>query len=482
MKSRSARVYQSLFLISGLISGLLLPTALAQAEIVTTPSLITINATRGDIARRTLVLQPTAAVRELRAIALDAPSSDASTILPASAIELEPLPPQLAATDVVSIPIQIDLRGVPSGEFTGSLLLVYGGGRQTVPLIVRVKDPWPWPLITLLLGVFIGMAVSAYSRQGKLSDEVTVSLDNLRKQIAPAQAEARSFWQRTEMYVAIAQNAQAANQLTDAQQALADARMIWNRWLRYQPSWHIQFEYSDTLRDRLTRHHQQFPDFLAIQTLSRDLNEIFQMAPESADPKEFQEQLDQVANRLNTCLTTQQQLTQLRDLTTTLDGDAGYAWEGAIATMQQHLFQLQPDDDAVYITLQQEMAATSTQLKTEMGATTSLMVEKSVMGVPSTLSLVPNAPLVRLRDPRDTKWPLFRSAQGRLRLFSAASYLIAFIVLAGGGFNELYLGKPTFGAKGWGDYLSLLALGFGAEATRNVLMQSNQTPRQPEDS
>lgn len=31
--------------------------------------------------------------------------------------------------------------------------------------------------------------------------------------------------------------------------------------------------------------------------------------------------------------------------------------------------------------------------------------------------------------------------------------------------------KPTFGANGWGDYFALLALGFGAEATRNVVTQ-----------
>jgi hypothetical protein len=44
-------------------------------------------------------------------------------------------------------------------------------------------------------------------------------------------------------------------------------------------------------------------------------------------------------------------------------------------------------------------------------------------------------------------------------------------VLTGGGFNQLYWAKPTFGANGWGDYFALLALGFGTEATRNVVTQ-----------
>jgi hypothetical protein len=66
---------------------------------------------------------------------------------------------------------------------------------------------------------------------------------------------------------------------------------------------------------------------------------------------------------------------------------------------------------------------------------------------------------------------LWRTAKSRLRLFYLASYFISFIVLAGGGFERLYLSKSTFGANTWSDYFSLLALGFGAEATRNVVTQ-----------
>jgi len=43
------------------------------------------------------------------------------------------------------------------------------------------------------------------------------------------------------------------------------------------------------------------------------------------------------------------------------------------------------------------------------------------------------------------------------------------LLLAGAGFGELYVTRATFGSNAWGDYFSLLAWGFGAEATRAAI-------------
>ncbi|UBF28533.1 hypothetical protein K9N68_12025 [Kovacikia minuta CCNUW1] len=57
----------------------------------------------------------------------------------------------------------------------------------------------------------------------------------------------------------------------------------------------------------------------------------------------------------------------------------------------------------------------------------------------------------------------------RLQIFSFVGYLTTIAFLAGTGFNELYLQRPTFGADGLRDYFALLAWGFGAEATRSAV-------------
>ena len=54
----------------------------------------------------------------------------------------------------------------------------------------------------------------------------------------------------------------------------------------------------------------------------------------------------------------------------------------------------------------------------------------------------------------------------RLAVFAWGSVILALLLLALVGFNELYANNPTFGAVWLTDYLALLAWGFGAEATR----------------
>jgi hypothetical protein len=72
-------------------------------------------------------------------------------------------------------------------------------------------------------------------------------------------------------------------------------------------------------------------------------------------------------------------------------------------------------------------------------------------------------------------------ASRQLRGFLWASYAIAITFLAGAGFNQLYADQPTFGAVPWRDYFSLLAWGFGAEATREAVTSSIRNWRSGEE-
>ncbi|NEP76589.1 MAG: hypothetical protein F6K29_34610 [Okeania sp. SIO2G5] len=63
-------------------------------------------------------------------------------------------------------------------------------------------------------------------------------------------------------------------------------------------------------------------------------------------------------------------------------------------------------------------------------------------------------------------WP---DADGRLRAFYISSYIGSVIMLASVGFSSLYSDNPTFGANFFADYFSLVAWGFGAEATRDTV-------------
>lgn len=64
---------------------------------------------------------------------------------------------------------------------------------------------------------------------------------------------------------------------------------------------------------------------------------------------------------------------------------------------------------------------------------------------------------------------LFPDADGRLRTFYISSYIGLVIMLSAVGFSSLYANNPTFGADFFADYFSLVAWGFGAEATRDTV-------------
>jgi uncharacterized membrane-anchored protein YhcB (DUF1043 family) len=447
--------------------------AVAQAEVTVTPKAITINATQGETVTRTIALRTSENISNITAGSLDALSADNSMVIPATAIQMTAPPAQISANELVSLPITFNLQSAPSGEFIGEVVLTHAEGETSIPVIIRVKDPWLSPLLTLVVGITIGMAVSAYSSQGKLSDEVTVNLENIRTQIEPDQAEARSFWSRANTHLMLARQARDAKQLTAAQAALEQAKTVWKQWLQHRSNWLIQFRYYDSLRKRLEQDDLQTASTLYVQAIARDLEEVLESAPDLATPEELQKSLNQLSQHLNRYIQLTRQLEKLKDLTAVLENDQRYVWEDKAEELTQQVQLLLPEQEPEMQTMQEDLNTSIGKVRA-LGAQPSEII-KGVDGG-NTPNLVLQAPLVQgTNQPHVSAWAkiasLWQTANGRLRLFYLSSYLISFIVLAGGGFNHLYWTKPTFGANGWGDYFALLALGFGAEATRNVVTQ-----------
>lgn len=452
--------------------------AFAQAEVVINPRAITVNGTRGESITRTVTLRTNEKINNLKIVTSDLLSADNNSILPAEAIKLTSSPTQVIPQELISLPVKFNLQAASSGEFTGEIVLTYEAGEKTIPVIIRLKDPWPLPLIALLFGIIIGMAVSAYSSQGKLSDEVTVNLENLRIQIDSDKVEARSFWSRADMYLTVAKQARDAKQITDAQTALNNAKEVWNKWIYQRSNWYIQFGYYDRLRNRLNQDDLRDTSALYIQALDRDLEQYLQNSPVLSTPSELQQLLDKLSQQINTYLQIKTQLEKLKDLISVLDqAEQRYEWEDKASELTQRLYMLFPSQETEIQTLQTDINTSIEKLRA-LGTQVS-EVFKSVDGSPE-VGLVIQAPSVWNKDSLQVpflvkRWraiaSLWQTANGRLRLFYLSSYLISFTVFAGSGFNQLYWTKPTFGANGWGDYFALLALGFGAEATRNVVTQ-----------
>jgi Skp family chaperone for outer membrane proteins len=318
------------------------------------------------------------------------------------------------------------------------------------------------------------MAVSAYGSKGKLSDEVIVNLQNLRTQIEPDKTAARSFWERTDILLNIAQQALDAKQLPTAQTNLDNAKIIWNKWLQQHSNWLLQFDYYDNLCQRLKAKDLQQTSTLYLQAIDRDLKQTLLGAPELSTPNDLQKNLTILSEQLNRYISLNTQLEKLKLSINTLEGDRLEEWEDKAAEFTSQLQTLIPSQS---VEIQALQTAINTGIETVKGLGMPVFTESKSLDIEP--GLVLQAPSVQSTLPTDNfalrSWTtvasLWLTPKGRLRLFQLSTYLISFTVLAGGGFERLYASKPTFGANGWSDYFSLLVLGFGAEATRNVVTQ-----------
>ncbi len=443
--------------------------AWAENSVIITPNIVTISTTRGENESRTIVLRTDKPLSNIKVTALDLYNTEGNKVLPASSLQINSSINQTDTNDLIKIPLNFSFKNAPSGEFKGEIIINNQDNQWVIPVIVKVKEPLYLPLLILIFGLGLGMTVSAYSSGGKLSDEITVNLDKLRTQINSDEQEARTFYTRIDSYLRIAQSAQNAKQFPDAEAEITKARETWRKWLEDRPYWLIQFDYYDQLKERLNQDDLSSP-CLYIQTISRDLEDCLQRSPDLANATELNEKLDQLSQQLNLYLKLKIQLNKLRNLAILAEGEESYQWEDQADEFEQILNTLLPSNTNELKSLNDNIEKIIVDLRKVLSETPQTLVAKDVDGSSQPQSNLMLQPL-QVNDSRTSDLSginlltqiasLWQTAQGRLRLFYLSSYLISFTVLAGSGFNELYLSKPTFGANGWGDYLTLLAWGFG---------------------
>ncbi|NEO03623.1 MAG: hypothetical protein F6K50_52550 [Moorea sp. SIO3I7] len=160
------------------------PPALAQADLTITPKSMTVAGTRGSSTTRSLLLRTTNAVNDLQIISLDLNTQDGQEIFPANLIQPTLSVEEIEDNSILSLPIEFQLDNAPkSGEFSGELLIKFSETELSVPLTVRIKDPFPIPLVIISIGVILSIAVSGYRSRGKLRDKILVRVGQLRTQL-----------------------------------------------------------------------------------------------------------------------------------------------------------------------------------------------------------------------------------------------------------------------------------------------------------
>ncbi|MBD2534101.1 hypothetical protein H6G97_33025 [Nostoc flagelliforme FACHB-838] len=476
---------------------------LAQVKVLATPEALTVTGTRGAVARetRTLTLRSTAPVTNLRIYAFDLYNTDRDRVFPKRLITLPSTIAQVNVDNLENFPVEFNLQEAPSGEFRGDVLISYQGNELSVPVIIRVKDPWYLPFALLVFGVILGTTVSSYSRWGRTTDEVTVGLESLRTQFESDKDIPPSFASRISTHLVDGKLARDTKQLEAAQQSITEARNLWSKWFRQRAEWLEALNVGTSLEEKLASLATQDFKTRYIQAIQRDLKDILLRVADFANPSEFGQQINCLSRQQAFCLRVYHQLVDFQKMLDDFkmnkleppDQEKLQNLKDNATNLKQQLSNLLPSDQPEQAELQvieTEINQAAEAFKALKNKVEDILLidnlgefkrgqDKSVRGeTPATepVTEVPVSPATKVPSLPTDENPVLKvistlipNPNRRLQLFSFAGYLTTITFLAGTGFNQLYLERSTFGADGLRDYFALLAWGFGAEATRSTV-------------
>ena len=459
---------------------LLAPTsANAQGQVVAEPAQVTVSGMRGTVATRNIVLQTDTPINNLQLIPLDLNRSDGDSIFPAQAISVEK--PSVSSTNqnLMMTLVKFDLNKVlRSGEFSGKLWFSYQNGEQVIPVTIKVKDHWFFPLLILLIGSALGISVSIYRNQGRPRDEILVRVSQVRLQMQDDAdfLKFEAFKARVETHLIDVKMALQGERWDEAKKAVEQAELVESKWLKGRADWLAQLGYADEIKQQLQDRERSIP---FVQTVYRSLEDALRDAPDLDSPVQLRDRLQELAEQVNSYLSLQAKIKQLHSLIEELSFEQAKNWQPKVQNLEQRIESLQPADLTKDANLRNEVEGAIAEI-------TELLSQQADMVDPTELDFGVNvtgaiAKGVQIRDiiinllgpaPSTSLVSWEEQASGanvRLKVFTVTSYIIAIVFLAGAGFSQLYVDKPTFGDNPWKDYFALMAWGFGAEATRDAV-------------
>ncbi|HKX33028.1 MAG TPA: hypothetical protein VJ302_35430 [Blastocatellia bacterium] len=439
------------------------PVQVERLEVMATPSQIAIAAMGGGIEQRNVVITANGPVEGINFIPIDlGRSDDRGIVIPATAVAVGPTHHQLSgADDSVVVPLTFDLRGARSGEFNGVVLVQYKGGKLTIPVTVTIKDPWALPLAMLALGLGLSVVVTHFRENGRSRDETSRRSGLVRTQLQAEPEMDEIFRKRLEGLLADCNTSLAAEKWDEAEKSVELAEAVVGKWHRGHSDWRPQLQYRQELLNWMKElgDPADLPPYLVI--VHRNLEEAGYTAPNLSGPDKLQEKLETLVQQLN-------RYTQIHNQIQTLDWmidlleEQQAEWREKLVAWRHSLDHLPTEDAGAAEALRGEVEAGITAVQTLIAQGSPSKSSYSNSFNPGRelppLSAAPPAKLSE--DEQNEKTDL------RLKWVRRSTYLLAVVLLAGAGFAELYVTQPTFGATRWSDYFTLLAWGFGVEATR----------------
>jgi hypothetical protein len=470
-------------------STLLAPVVKAEPKITSTPANISVAEQKCWLGqffcpkvKRNLFLRSSQVVKDVKILSLDLSRLDGNEVFPANAIKvnlqsssINNLPNQPLLT-----PIEFDLKGVRSGEYNGNLLVITSDSELVIPISLKVKDYWIMPLFVLLLGIGLGVIISAYRSEWMARDEVVVQVARLRSKVRVDEEFKKdsSFYQKFESYLTAVETALENKRFSVALEAADKAQDLWDKWHLSKQGWLSLLDYESKLRKRVEEENPQ-NQIPYLEQLTWQLDSINKGRPSQDSPGQVRKALQEVQVQLNNFLLAKTQLDEFTELTNQVPYEARDEekyWKQEALALQRLLYNLSPTDLESYHKWQDDIRNQTDKIVDDIqNLKSDAPPSKTFLGnVSRTIKNPTHADLFEAvpdvnQDNDINSSNQEKLSRNRLLIFNSLSYAIAIFLLGNAGFTQLYLSNGTFGTRGVVDYFSLLAWGFGAEATRETV-------------
>lgn len=486
-----------ILLLTSAFSLLIASPVRAEPKIIYTPTNLTLSEKRCLVnylgctkVKRNLLLRSSEEVNNIKIVSLDLNRTDGAKVFPAHSLTINSANSALSvnklqANQPVLIPIEFDFQNVYSGEFNGVLLVISSDSELTIPVSVKIKDHWFIPLLVLLLGVGLGIAVSAYRAEGINRDEVLVQVVRLRTKMRAEDKLDSSFKSKIEAYLIEVETALENKRWQIAQDAVSKAQNIWDKWRKDKQDWIDLLNAQSKLCERI-REENPNNKIPYLEELGWEIDKIQRERANQDNPQQVSKALQNVQKQLNNYLLAKTQSEEFNQLAISFPKSVSSEivdfWKSEASKLEQKMHHFSPSNSDAFDKWQEDITNKTKELIAAIGkVSTDSFTNQDISIISRNIN---NPTLTKPIQPVPNTYPLEidgleNNSSYRLQFFNFFSYFIAIFLLGGAGFTQLYAVNNTFGSNGLTDYFTLLAWGFGAEATRESITKVLQEWKLP---
>ncbi len=478
MKSQCMRIYNTFLSIVIVATLLLAPIEVNAQESIQLrvyPQSLKIAGTKGQKITRILTITANRAIdpQALQISFRDLYRTDEWAIFPIKAQKANSQAAQISKFEY-QLPLEFDLgQSYSMGEFSGQIVLRYEQPGENspeeiiLPITTKIKSNWFLPLLIIFIGTGIGTGLSWYRAKGRPRDQILVRVGRLRLWIEkdPQFAKSRGFKSQVDYQLNNVRSAIQEERWENAESALTLAKTIWQKWNKGKTLLLPQLEYADELEKKVAEIDPNQP---FKQQILYKIAKQGEQAPELDNIEQLRINLCEIASKIKIYNQLQNQWEQIENLWYELSQvypEGAKQWKSKLENRQEHFCNLTLDEDLDNLLAELKNIALEINEAIPRGRGSS--IKESLATVPDKL-ILEDAPTGIAFDLKQS----FSQANLNLKIFAWLSYIVALILLVGAGFNEIYLKQETFGERPFADYFSLLAWGFGAEASRDAIAKT----------